>query len=77
VARYDKDLDARGAQPLSVPHMLALLDPAGNAGSARTEAVARFLAGAEGWEEAAEQLGGAFADCDPGSGDDQSPRVNR
>ena len=72
MARYEKDLDASAANPLSVPQLLALLDPAANGGSERTDAVARFLAGAEGWEQAAKQLGGAFAHCEPRLIDDQS-----
>jgi hypothetical protein len=77
VARYEKDLDALGAEPLSVPQVLALLEPTHGDGSARTAAVARFLAGAEGWEEAAAKLGGAFADCDGVRIDSPPPRVNR
>jgi hypothetical protein len=77
VARYEKDLDALGAEPLSVPQVLARLDPTHGDGSARTAAVARFLAGAEGWEEAAAKLGGAFANCDRVPVDGPAPRVNR
>ena len=77
MARYETDLDAAKAEPLSVAQVLALLDPAGIGGSARTEAVARFLAGAEGWEEAAGKLGGAFAEGDSLPSGDQPQRVNR
>ncbi len=77
MARYDKNLEADAARPLSVPQLLELLDQQPCGGSQRTDAVACFLAGAEGWEQAAEQLGGAFSDCEPQPVDDQTRRVNR
>jgi hypothetical protein len=76
VARYDKNMDASAAQPLSVPQLLALLDQPARGGCERTDAVACFLAGAEGWEQAAQQLGGAFAEFEPGLTDAQSPKAN-
>ena len=76
MARYDKNMDASAAQPLSGPQLLELLDQPPRGGSERTDAVACFLAGAEGWEQAAQQLGGAFAPCTPGLNDDQSPKAN-
>ena len=72
MARYEKNMEASAAEPLSVPQLLALLDQPASSGSARSDAVARFLAGAQGWEEAAQQLGGAFSECKPGLIDDQS-----
>ena len=72
MARYDKNMDASAAEPLSVPQLLELLDQPAPDGSERTDAVACFLAGAEGWEQAARQLGGAFAECKPESIDEKS-----
>jgi len=66
VARYDKNMDASAARPLSVEQLHELLDGPARGSSGRTDAVACFVAGAEGWEQAAQQLGGAFAECEPG-----------
>ena len=68
MARYDKDIDTPGAQPLSDEQLLGLLGQASGEVSGRTEAVARFLARAEGWQQAARQLDGAFSDCSPVTG---------
>ena len=72
MARYDKNLEASAAQPLSAPQLLQLLDQPACGSSERTDAVACFLAGAEGWEAALRQVGGAFAEREPGLKDDQS-----
>jgi hypothetical protein len=77
VARYDKNIDASAAQPLSVRQLHELLDQSAAGSSERTDAVACFVAGAEGWEQAVRQLGGAFAQCEPGLFDDQPPRTAR
>jgi hypothetical protein len=64
VARYDKNMDASAARPLSVGQLHELLDQSAAGSAERTDAVACFVAGAEGWRQAAEQLGGAFAECE-------------
>ena len=66
MARHEKDIDASGAQPLSAEQVRALLGPAAGGDTRRAEAAACFLAGAEGWEQAAELLGGTFANCRAG-----------
>ena len=77
VLHYDKNLDASAGQPLGASQVLAPPDRPVSAVSPRAAAVARFLAGAEGWEEAAQQLRGAFAQSQADVIDDQPGKVNR
>ena len=61
MARHDGDLHADSHEPLGLPETLCLFG--GNAGESESlrEAIACYLAGGEGWREAAKLLGGAFA----------------
>ena len=61
VARYERDFGACAPEPLSLTQLLELLGPAAADDTARNEAIACFLAGAEGWEQALQRLRGAFA----------------
>jgi hypothetical protein len=62
LARHDGDLHAEGHQRLSLPELLRLFgDEADEAGRSR-EAIACYLAGGDGWREAAKRLDGAFAE---------------
>ncbi len=72
MARYERDFDASASEPLSPTRLLDLLGPAANGEDARKDAVACFLAGAEGWEEALQRLRGAFAEGEQGLTDDQA-----
>ena len=72
MARFERDLGAAAAEPLSLTQLLELLGPAGGDEATRKQAVACFLAGAEGWEEALRSLGGAFAEGEARLRDDQA-----
>ena len=72
MARFESDLDASAAGPLSLTQLLELLGPANGDEASRRQAVACFLAGAEGWEEALRTLGGAFAEGEAGLKDGQA-----
>ena len=72
MALHDKDFDASAAVPLSVTQLRALIGPPASSDPRRADAVACFLAGAEGWEQAAKQLDGAFAKNPPRLTDEQS-----
>lgn len=72
MARFERDLGASAAAPLSLAQLLDLLGPAAGGEVERTGAVARFVAGAEGWEEALRELGGTFAETEQGLTDGQA-----
>jgi hypothetical protein len=63
LARHDGDFRNDTQEPLSLPELLALL---GNAAEgdprSREHAIACYLSGADGWDEALKRLGGTFAD---------------
>jgi hypothetical protein len=62
LARHDGELHADGHEPLSLSETLLLFGAhAGTTGCSR-EAIACYLAGGDGWREAAKLLDGAFAD---------------
>jgi hypothetical protein len=62
VARHDGDLHAEGHQPLSLPELLRLFGEDAGERERSPEAIACYLAGGEGWREAAKRLDGAFAE---------------
>ncbi len=62
LARYERDLSAQAGKPLGPDELLNLLGGDGEPDEqARREAIARFLSAADGWRDAAKDLGGAFA----------------
>ena len=72
VARYERDIAGSARGPLSLAQLAELLGPAAGSDAERKDAVACFLAGAEGWEEALRQLRGAFANEERGLTDGQA-----
>ena len=73
MSRFVKEFDTiNAAQPLSTEQVLELLGAEGKASGQRTDAVACFLAGASGWEQALRELRGAFAEVQAGLNDGQS-----
>ena len=65
MARHERNIADAGAEPLSTAELLEILDATDRlCGNARQLAVAHYLSGAEGWQLAVEQLGGAFADSE-------------
>ena len=57
MARHEADFRAAAEAELAASELRTL----GLAETGREAALARFLAGAEGWDEAVKALGGAFA----------------
>ena len=72
MARYERDFGASAPEPLSLTQLLELLGPAAASDTARKDAIACFLAGAEGWEQALQRLRGAFAEGASGTSDGQT-----
>ena len=72
MARYESNFGASASEPLSLTHLLELLGPAAGDDTARNDAVACFLAGAEGWEQALQRLRGAFAEGATGLSDEKA-----
>ena len=63
MARHERNIADAGAEPLSIAELLEILDATdGSSANARQLAVAHYLSGADGWQHAVKQLGGAFAD---------------
>ena len=63
MARHDGEFHAGEQKPLSLPELLQLLGGAAEAGGySREEAIACYLSGDDGWREAAQLLGGTFAE---------------
>ena len=63
MARHDGDFRNDAQEPLSLAELLALLGNAGEGGAcSRENAIACYLSGAEGWDEAVKRLGGTFAE---------------
>lgn len=63
MARYDGDFRPANAKPLEIEELLALID--GNDPAAqpvRDDARACYLSSSDGWRDAVDQLGGAFAE---------------
>ena len=67
MARYEGDLRATAQEPLSLNELLALLDGKESApGRSREDAIACYLSGGEGWNEAVKLLGGTFGHASAG-----------
>ena len=62
MARHDGEIRSRGSVPLSVPELLRLLGSDAEITASSREAIACYLAGGEGWREAAKLLDGTFAE---------------
>jgi hypothetical protein len=64
LARHEPDFRSLAGGPLSLDELLALLGDSEAAGQRdRNEAIACYLSASEGWTEAVQRLGGAFADA--------------
>ncbi|HEX8839305.1 MAG TPA: hypothetical protein VF750_02410 [Sphingomicrobium sp.] len=62
MARHEGDFRAAAEEPLSLNELLALLGNKGaGAERSREDAIACYLSGSEGWDEAVKLLGGTFA----------------
>ena len=62
MARHEGDFRAKAQEPLSLNELLALLgDAAERDGRSREDAIACYLSGDDGWDEAVKLLGGTFA----------------
>ncbi len=62
LARHEPDFRASAGGPLSLDDLLALLGDAKiESHRVRQEAIACYLSASEGWTEAVQRLGGAFA----------------
>jgi len=67
VSRLEKKFEDSHDRPVDAAEILAALARDVEAGSdKRRKAVSRYLSGSEGWEEASQFLGGAFAPKDGG-----------
>ena len=67
MARHEGDFRAKAQNPLNRDELLALLgDAAECEGGSREDAIACYLSGGDGWREAVKQLGGTFAQREPG-----------
>ena len=62
LARHESDFQAAADGPLGLEELLALLgDTEADEGRDRRRAIACYLSASEGWTEAVQRLGGAFA----------------
>jgi hypothetical protein len=61
LARYERNFRSEAEEPLSLNELLALLGPETAGDRSREDAIACYLAGAEGWRDAMRLLGGTFA----------------
>ena len=61
MARHEPDIRAAGETPLSLSELLDLLARNDSTDSERQAAIACYLSGSEGWADAVQRLGGAFA----------------
>ena len=66
MARHDGDFHADGHEPLSLPELLRLFGDSAEGAARSREAIACYLAGGDGWREAAKLLDGAFAEYGTG-----------
>jgi len=63
LARFERDFRDAAEAPLTLNELLELLGESGDADErTRHDAIACYLSGSEGWREAVQRLGGAFAD---------------
>ena len=65
LARHETDFEAAGEAHLTPRETLSLSSARARTAvpPSREDALACFLSAAEGWDEAARRLDGAFADC--------------
>ena len=64
MARHEPNIRASARKELEVEELVALLrDTEDATDRERQEAIACYLSGSEGWDEAVQRLGGAFADA--------------
>ena len=61
MARFDGNLEAAGEAKLEPDELLAAFPKAAATVRARQDAIACFLSGSEGWQQARSALKGAFA----------------
>jgi hypothetical protein len=62
LARHESEFRAAAKGPLSLDELLALLgDSKAESNRERQEAITCYLAAGEGWNDAVQRLGGAFA----------------
>ena len=67
MARHEPKIQAASTEALSLKELLALIGDAKAEGAReRHEAIACYLSGSEGWDEAVQRLGGTFASEDTG-----------
>ncbi len=65
--RYERDFETADKKPLGRDDLTRLIRQRESADRrTREDAIACYLAAADGWDEAKEQLGGAFAEQPPG-----------
>jgi hypothetical protein len=63
LARHERNFRDRAEAPLSLDELLAVLGSGATAEErTRQDAIACYLAGADGWRDAVKRLGGTFAD---------------
>ncbi len=63
MARHEHNIHASAEGPLSLSELLALLgEGKAEAERERQDAIACYLSASEGWSEAVQRLGGAFAE---------------
>ena len=61
MSRHDGDISAAGEAILPLDELIGALGRSRLLGIDRTDALARFLSGGEGWSDARAALGGTFA----------------
>jgi hypothetical protein len=62
LARHEPDVEAAADRPLSLSELLVVLgDAQAKSAPERQEAIACYLSASDGWPEAVQRLGGAFA----------------
>ncbi|MFL6721124.1 MAG: hypothetical protein ACJ8FT_04870 [Sphingomonas sp.] len=62
MARHEQNIQASADGPLSLNELLALLgEGKADAERERQDAIACYLSASDGWSEAVQRLGGAFA----------------
>ena len=67
MARHEPKIRAASTEALSLKELLALIgDAKADGARERHEAIACYLSGSEGWDEAVQRLGGTFASEDTG-----------
>ncbi len=67
MSRFDGEITAASAASIKLEELLAAFGSVAAAGCNRTDAMAQFLSGAEGWQGAKVALRGTFAGIDAAS----------